>query len=346
MGWGFKLALIVLALVIAGLGGLPISLFIFACLILPTLVRLWRGSSSGYLGRLTRRGISAVQVLGVILLLLCAFAVASHGTLSPFLLGSAGVLALLGPRLLSGALARVKPVEDSVLLRGALLPFRWFLLAEAKVSTRDPEGALSGMKERLLLLSTPAPRILLVLSTASLSRSQAEDELLLRAQAAAKALRHLGVYLLPLDGREALKLTEVQAARLDVPSESTSRFLASEGYVALQVEAQHGFVTRFEAYQRREGRTRSLLGEPGRRPEGEVLLRELLQSARQKLGTPQPDSYVAFLSSMAATEGETLGQRITQTTCAPSGQLQVASLGSPQVELTGSQLRAVATIYE
>jgi len=46
--------------------------------------------------------------------------------------------------------------------------------------------------------------------------------------------------------------------------------------------------------------------------------------------------YVEFLSSMAATEGETLGQRITQTVQASDNHLLLAaSLGSPRWSSAG-----------
>ncbi len=67
----------------------------------------------------------------------------------------------------------------------------------------------------------------------------------------------------------------------------------------------------------------------------------------QRVGSPQPDRYAAFLSSMAATEGETLGQRITQTAEGSKGGLVlVSSLSSPQVEMSRAQLRAVSMVYE
>ena len=96
-----------------------------------------------------------------------------------------------------------------------------------------------------------------------------------------------------------------------------------------------------------KGAPGSLLAKPNRRPGSSTTLRELLSAATQRTGTPKPDRYVEFLSSVAATEGETLGQRITQTVQASDSRLVlVASVGSPQVELSRAQLKAVTTIYE
>jgi len=168
-------------------------------------------------------------------------------------------------------------------------------------------------------------------------------------QVAARALRSLGVYLLPLDGSEAFEVSQLRATRVDLPGQNILHSLSASDYGALSVEAVHGFVARFELYERSYGKGApgSLLAKPNRRPGSSTTLRELLSAATQRTGTPKPDRYVEFLSSVAATEGETLGQRITQTVRASDNQLVlVASVGSPQVELSRAQLKAITTIYE
>jgi hypothetical protein len=115
------------------------------------------------------------------------------------------------------------------------------------------------------------------------------------------------------------------------------------------VEAEHGFVKRLEMYTRSDEDAK---GTPVFSPlktvdTGRLTLRELLHGVREKLGAPQPDRYSAFLSSISATQGEALGQRITETV--PGGQEQVllvASVGNPPVELSRAQLQAIAKIYE
>jgi len=350
MGIGLKVVLFLLAILVIPFGGWVISALIFAYLILPPLLHRRRKGSSAENPRAKGRGpISAGRALGGVLLALSLVALASHGTLSPIVFGVPGLLLVFRPRFLSGISLRVKPVKDSILLRGRFLPFGWFALAEAKVSTRDVEGAVSGMNERVLLLSAPAPRIFLVFATSSISRSRAEEVTLKRMQVAARALRSLGVYLLPLDASGAFELPQLRAARVDLPGQNIQHSLSASDYGALCVEAVHGFVARFELYERSYGKGApgSLLAKPNRRPGSSTTLRELLSAATQRTGTPKPDRYVEFLSSVAATEGETLGQRITQTVQASDSRLVlVASVGSPQVELSRAQLKAVTTIYE
>jgi len=126
------------------------------------------------------------------------------------------------------------------------------------------------------------------------------------------------------------------------------QFLSSTDYGGVLVEAQNGFVTGVELYARGEERgSGSLLSRPKKKPSSSILLRELLQAAKERIGVPQPDGYVTFLSSMAATEGETLGQRITETVPSANGEfILVSSLGGPRVELSRAQLKAVTRIYE
>ena len=150
-------------------------------------------------------------------------------------------------------------------------------------------------------------------------------------------------------GNVQAEVSQLRANRVDLADQNIRHSLSSD-YGALAVEAVHGFVAKFELYERSYGKGASgssLLAKPNKRPGSSTTLRELLQAATQRIGTPKPDRYVEFLSSMAATEGETLGQRITQTVQASDNQLVlVASVGSPQVELSRAQLKAVTTIYE
>lgn len=353
MGWGLKIGLFFVALISAAFRAWIITIPLLAYLLLPPLLARRKGSS-GFRGRdanaepTTRGGLPVSKVLGSVLLVFSLVAIAARGTLSPIVLAFSGFLLLLGPKFGSQMSSRVRPVQDSMLLRGSILPFKWFALAEAKVSTRDPEGALSGVSERLLLLSVPAPRIFMVFSASSLGRKGAEEGILKRMQDAARGLGPLGIYLLPLDGAEALEVSRIEGARISVGGREVQQFLASANYAAVAVEAEGGFVTAMEFYGRNDDeKACSLLSPPRAKPRGSPMLRELLHATGQRMSAPQPDGYVTFLSSMAATEGETLGQRITQAVQGSDNQLLlVASLGSPQVELSRAQLRAVSWIYE
>ncbi len=350
MGWGMKVALLMFALLAAGLGAWIISLLIFGYLFLPPIFKKKKhqpGRNSGALADKSH-AVGMTKIVGGLFLVLSFVAIFSGGTLSPVVLALAGSLLLFWPRIISKMPIRAKSVEDSVLLRGRLFPFRWFALAEAKVSTRDIEVALSGVSERLLLISNPTPRILLVFSTNSFNRSSAEDYLITRIQSAARALVPLGVYLLPIDSAEAAAVTELRSLRIEPPTDNLRQFISTIDCGAVAVEAHYGFVTSFELYTRHDQtqKSRSVLSGTREKSPDLLTLKEFLHEALQKTGAPHPDRYTAFLSSMAATEGETLGHRLTQTEGQQGQVLLVASLGTPQVELTRAQLQAVAKIYE
>jgi len=77
---------------------------------------------------------------------------------------------------------------------------------------------------------------------------------------------------------------------------------------------------------------------------GRLILREdELRPGINTLGTGADN----IAASMVATQGEALGQRITETVQGGQQQvLLVASVGNPPVELSRAQLRAVSRIYE
>lgn len=350
MGWGLKIGLFVLALIAADFGAWIIVVPIFAFLFIPPFLPKKKSSrdQNPKINSSGRRGMSVRKVLGGILVVLSVVAFLSGGTLSPIVFVVAGFAILFRPNFGSGLSSRVRPVKDSVVLRGRLVPFRWFAMAEVKVSTRDLQGALSGIEGRLLFIPAPAPRVFLIYSSTSLGRVGAEAEILGRLRTTARTLGALGVYLLPIDSEVAFELSKLGAKLTSRQIGGLLPFVSSADYGQLVVQAGRGYVKSFEVCEKdAQGKSdNSAFSELRGRPSGSVLLRELLQAATERLGAPQPDRYTAFLSSMAATAGETLGQRMTQAREGSDGQVVlVASLGSPQVELSKAQLRFLTNVY-
>ncbi|MDV3278020.1 MAG: hypothetical protein LYZ69_06075 [Nitrososphaerales archaeon] len=350
MGWGLKIGLFVFALVAIGFGAWIIAIPILAFLFIPPLLpkRKAPREQNQKVGSTGRRRMPGLKLLGGILVALSVVAFVSGGIFSPIVLVVAGFAILFRPNFGSGLSSRVKPVDDSVLLRGRFVPFRWFAVAEAKFATRDPEGALSGIDGKLLLLPAPTPRVLLIFSVASLRRGGAEKDILGCMKAAARTLGTLGVYLLPLNSEDAFELSKLGTKQTGQQVSGLRDFASSADYGPLMVEAGGGYVGRFEIYEwEAPGKGgNSAFSEPGRRLGDSLLLRNLLQAVMVRTGTPQPDRYTAFLSSMAATAGETLGQRMTQAAEGSDGQVVlVASVGSPQVEMSKAQLRFLTNVY-
>jgi amino acid transporter len=75
------------------------------------------------------------------------------------------------------------------------------------------------------------------------------------------------------------------------------------------------------------------------------LLWEALEVLQEKLQVQEADAYTNFLSSMCATQGEALGDRLVSEGQAESSTVLVSSLGAQQVELTRPQLRAIVSAY-
>jgi hypothetical protein len=343
MGKLTKGVLFLIALFAGALGAWIIALPILAFIFVPLLLKGRKGNSP-------TRGRSGfwLNAAGVVLLLLGLVAIYSGGAYSPLLFLAGGAFLLLRQRLRIGIMTQVKPVKNSILLRSWTNPFRWVGIAEAKVATRDIEGALSGVRERIVMVSAPTPRIFLIFLTNSWGQDGAERDIAVRIRSVARALVPLGVYLLPVDSTEAAAATRTRSVQSRLPKDDIVNVVSTLDYGAAAFEARHGFVSSIELYQRADGSMSEISLLSGRKdsPWGQITARELLHTVLQKIGAPRPDGYVAFLAGMAATQGETLGQRVVQSEREGGNLLLVASSDAPQVKLTKAQLRAIAEIYE
>jgi hypothetical protein len=348
MGLLTKVLLFFIALVALGLGAWIIALPIFAYLFLPPILR----AKGGYKTRervaenlpSRRNGLPSTRVVGAVLLLLSLIAIAAGGTFAPFVFGVPGLLLLAATGFVSSVSSRARPVEDSVLLRGRFFPLKWFAIAEAKFSTRDPARALSGLQERIIVCGS-APRFFVVFPAVALGRARAEGAIFGRMRVAARTLSPLGVYLLPLDAKEAAEVSSLPS-RTTPPKGNLSQYLASADCGAVLLEARNGAVDAY-SFHGSSGKGGSALERPKLRPASTTFLGEIIEAAIGRNGLPRPDEYTVFLSSMAATVGETFGQRITESVQGQEGQvLLVASLGTPKVRLSRAQFRAVTFAYE
>lgn len=350
MGLGLKIGLFLFAVMAAVFGAWIVVLPILVLLFLPPLVnRTERKKDGSKQVKDSRTRRWPLGTIGAVLVFLSSFAFFAGGTFSPAVLLVAGFALLFRNRLRVHISAGFRPVKNSILMRQRLLPFRWSTVAEVKVSTKDLEGALSGLSERLYCISDPKPRIFVVFSENSLSKAKAEETLVRRIQVSARSLYPLGVYLLPVDSADAAELASVRLCKIEPAIENIRQYLSTADYGSAVVEAHHGFVTRFELYSRPDevSKPQSILSALSIVNTSQLTLREFLHETKEKFGVPQPDRYTAFLSSMAATASEALGQRIIETVGSSEGQaLLVASVGNPPVELSRAQLRAISEIYE
>ena len=346
MGLLTKVFLLLIALVTLGLGVWLVSLLIFAYLLLSPLLwvrgsRSMRRSSGDHPVGSSR--LPLAKTAGVLLVFLALAGVAAGGTSSPFVFGVPGVMFLAAPVVGPLLASRAKPVADSILLRGTFVPFRWFAVASVKASTRDLAGALSGLSERILVLRSPA-EVFVVFSTFAFGSEAAQQAIFEKMRSAAMKLSPLGVYLLPWEGRHAEEPVSLRS-RMKLPREGLTDFLSSADYESVLVEGRNGVVGSIDLHGGAWGA--SALSRPASRPGSTLLMRGALEAALQRSTPLRPDEYAIFLSSMAATVGETLGQRVVESEVQDDDKaVAVSSPGTPKVLLSRAQFRAVASVYE
>jgi hypothetical protein len=371
MGWKLKALAVVVGLMLISLGAWPVSallfLYAFSGLIFRGL-RGRRGKAPAVAGAAAsqqgaqvataprfKRGFAhpVRRILGLAFLALSAVALAEGGTYSPPVFGGIGAILLLWgtPLLGIASLGSLHPVEESILLRQSLIPIRSFAIAEVKLSTRQVGKALSGIDETLLVTSAAdGPSIFVVLKTVSLTTRGAEESLMARLGELARISAPLGAYLLPVDPEKAVaSLLRLPTGPVELASKGWPSALSTTDYDLLTVEARRGgFVHSVGAYKRSDRGdswkatippTRQALSRP-------VLLWEVFQELGRKVEWQKPDGYTTFLASMFATEGETIGQRVSEVGSAEdSREVLVQSLGTPPVQMSRAQLRAIARIY-
>jgi hypothetical protein len=373
MGRALKVMAVLVGLMLIPLGGWPVSalLFVYALggLVLRGIRRqrgpsgtgpamqtpLAQGAQVTPAVSLQRAvGHPVRRIMGLILLGLSAVALTKGGTYSPLVFGIAGATLLLSgaPFIRLGTVGSLRPVEESVLLRNSLVPFRWSAMAEVKLATKNAGKAVGGMDETLLVsLADGTASIFVLLKATSLSLRGAEESLLARLEELGRISAPLGAYLLPLDSAKAAESLRRSVEPVDLDSRGWPYSLSTSDYDLLTIEAgRGGFVHSVGAYrERRRGRSSEATAafQPARqalsRPS---LLWEAFQELGKKFQWPKPDAYATFLASMVATGGETVGERVSSAgSVEDSGTVLVQSLGTPPVQMSRAQLRAIARIY-
>ena len=341
MGWLGKLLAFLLAIILFGVGLWEITLLIFAWLFIPPILKS-RTGKGGSQGSSKPSGKFPVRYfLGGFLLLLAVLGNLAHGTFSPFVFGSLGVLVILWGRIpmsLMGSM--VNPVKDSILLRSTPVPVSWTAVAEVKPLTRDIGRALAGVTGTVLVSASDKPSIYVVVEMRALSERSAENAMLEALRQAAISLTALGAYLLPLDSKQALGLLQPTLQAANIERADWSNALASGSYDVLYIRQDKGFAKSLGIYRKvdrgREGR--GSVPPSSREFAHPPFLMEVFKAVGSRLTWPNPDQYTAFLSSLFATSSEPIGTRILDAGAASQSQaVLVRSQGSPPVELSRAQ---------
>ncbi len=350
MGWLGKGLAFLLAIILFGVGAWPLSLLIFAALFVPPVFRLWRRRPASQERKGPRQPFQLRYLLGGFLFLLAVIGFLAHGTFSPIVFASLGLLVLFwgrGPKRVFGS--GLKPVKESVILRSSLFPYSWAAVAQVKLLTRDVGRALAGVTGTVLVFSSDTPSIYLVFERRAASERAAEDSLLSAVREAAISVSALGAYLLPLDSQKADELLQPSLESVWTSDGDWSTALASSHYDVVCIKQDKGFAKSLASYKRTDERKSGLAKVPtaSRELTHPPFLTEVFKVLGSRLTWPHPDQYTAFLSSLLATSNEPIGTRILDAgTASQSQMVLVKSQGSPSVELSRAQLRAVVKMYD
>lgn len=358
MGWILKVGALVVGLFSLSLGFWPLWIPCFGYL----AYSLWsatrrrriyvrdegksRGAPRGKRHRFKKRYV----VAGLFLLLSLA-AFADHGTIAPWVfLGIGGLIVASGVFGRGPSLSQVRPVPNSILLRSRWLPISYTSLVEVKFGTQEMSRALSSAgNEIIMTLSSEKVSAYLPVRVLAFSVPAAESKVAERLAPVARMLSARGAYPLPLESEEAasrlgwsLKPVDIalEYGRDGVVSLNSTPFdvlvLAPSGHL---LESAAAYITRpgKPGHYRVPGK--------GSRLESQPLLWEALETLAERHSPPNADALTGFLSSVSATRGEGLGERLENGGQTESGRLVLGSLGSTKVELTRPQLRAIVRAY-
>jgi hypothetical protein len=177
----------------------------------------------------------------------------------------------------------------------------------------------------------------------------AEETLLARFQELARISAPLGAYLLPVDSGKAADGLRRSVESIELDPRGWPSSLSTTDHDLLAVEARRGgFVHSVGAYKSsdRSDERRATLPIARQTLSRPSLLWEVVQELGKKVEWQKPDGYTTFLASMFATKRETIGERVTEAGSAgDSREVLVQSLGTPAVQMSRAQLRAIARIY-
>jgi hypothetical protein len=283
--------------------------------------------------------------------ILALVALGAGGTASPFVFLSLGVVTVLSGVLhLGPRVSGVRAVPESILLRSRLFPLSWTSLVEVKFGTTQFARALSSVGNEMIVTATSEKATFyLPVKVIAASAPEADRKVAEKLGPIARSLSARGAYILPLEGKEA-------ASRLNWSLKAVSLALEyrKDGVVSLKsspfdvlvLSPEGHLVKSAAAYVKgpaKEGE--ATLPSAGRKLRSQPLVWEALEVLQEKLLAEPADAYTNFLSSVCATQGEALGDRLVNEGQGESATVLVSSMGAVQVELTRPQLRAIVRAY-
>lgn len=358
MGWLFKIAVFIVGLFALTLGFWPLWIPCFGYL----AYSIWaatrrrtvyvqdqgknRGPPRVRKHRFKRRYLAA----GVFFLLsLVAFV--AGGAWAPFVFLAIGSLIVASGLFDRGpSLSEVRQVPDSILLRSRWLPFSWASLVEVKFGTQQMSRALSSVgNEVMMTMNSEKLSVYLPVRVHAFSVPSAELKVAEKLGPLARMLSTKGAYTLPLESEEAAARMDWSLMSVDVALEYGKdgvTSLNSTSFDVLVLSPSGHLLESAAAYVVKAGKAgRYRLPGKGRKLESQPLLWEALEALGERHLLQNADAVTNFLSSVSATRGESLGDRLDNGGSTDEGKVVVGSLGGQQVELTRPQLRAIVRAY-
>ena len=359
MGWVFKGLVLVAGLVSLTLGFWPLWIPCFGYL----GYSLWavtrrrtvlvrdetkRGRASG----MGNKAFKKRYVAACAFFALAAIAVAGGGTFAPWVFLSAGLMAVASGVLGRGpSFSEVRVVPNSILLKNRWLPFSWLSLIEVKFATQNIARSLASVgSEMILTVTNENVSVYLPIRVRAGSVASAESRVSEKLAPIARMLSSRGSYALPLESEAAAERMDWSLKSVGIALEHGRDGVASLNstpFDALVLLPSGHLLESAAAYviARTARRGRYRVPGRGKRLENQPLLWEALQKLAEERSPKGADAMTGFLSSISATRGESLGDRLEGGGQTESGKVVIGSLGGAQVELTRPQLRAIVRAY-
>jgi len=346
MGWKIKVLAFFFGLFSLALGAVIIAIPVLLWVFWPLIRRLRSSQKVGAANGISGFGGAWITYLGFFFVFLAVVAVASGGSLSPIVFGGIGAaLVFYGRGSVRTTLGGLAPVRDSILLRSRLAPFSWLALVEVKITTKDAAKVLPNIGERLLVAVEGKAKAYAVIQATSFGEADAEEKVVSRMWELSRVLTPLGAYLLPVDAAAAVSLVKRRGRPVRLDTGNLEQSLASTPYDTISISTHGHVAVALGAYRSADDggellvfHTRQTLRKP-------VLVWEVANALGRKATWPSPDDQTVFLSSLAATRGESVGDRIEESGSPSGTTLLVRSVRSSQIELSRSQLRALVRAY-
>ncbi|MDA4123202.1 MAG: hypothetical protein OK456_08500 [Thaumarchaeota archaeon] len=291
-------------------------------------------------------------VLAGVCFILSFVAYDAGGTLSPFAFAGLGAIIVLSGLLHVGPRSTgLKPVANSILLRGSSDPFLYVSLVEVKFGTAQMARALSSVGSEMMMdVSSEKVSVYLPVRVHALSMHKAEAKVAEKLGPVARSLSARSAYVLPLESGEAAQRLGWRLKAQDLALEYHRDgvvSIKSTPFDVLVLSPEGHLIRSAAAYTRRPlGKERSVqLPSAGKRLASQPMLWDALEALQEKVAVPPPDSLTTFLSGVCATQGEPLGDRLVNEGNGEKGTMLVGSMGAPGVQLTRPQLRAIVSAY-